>query len=55
MTALAILVVAGVLTWLYTRYLTKQSGEVMMSLGVLLLIPYVVIVLGAILALALLT
>ena len=55
MTAIAILFVAGVLAWLYTRYLGKQSGEVMMGMGVLLLIPYAVIFIGTIVALVMLT
>lgn len=51
MTAILILLVAGLLAWFYARFLDKQSGEVMMGAGVLLLVPFAVIAIGAIVAL----
>lgn len=55
MTAILILAAAALLAWLYSKYLGRQSGEVMMGCGVFLLIPFALILVGAIVALVVLT
>lgn len=55
MTAILIIIVGAVLAWLYSTYLRKQSGETMMGCGIFLLIPFLVIALGVVVALVVLT
>lgn len=51
MTAILILIVAGLLAWLYGRFVIRLSDEQLMGLNVLVLVPWVVIAIGTITAL----
>lgn len=51
MNAILILVVAAFMAWLYAKLLDRLNGEEMMTLGPLVLVPWLVIVVGALVAL----
>lgn len=55
MTALLILLVGILLAAAYGWLLNKASGELLMSLSVLVFIPWVIIAIGTIIALVVLT
>lgn len=55
MTAILILFATAILAWGYKKFVDRASGEMLMTLGYVVLIPWVVIALGAIFALAVLT
>lgn len=51
MTAIAILIVAVVFAWLWTRVIDGMTGEEAMTGGAILLAPYAVILVATIVAL----
>lgn len=51
MKALLILAAGGVLAWLYGRWLNRQTGEALMTFGVLAYAPWAVIAAGTVAAL----
>lgn len=56
MTAILILIVAALCAWLYGKVVGRIDGEDMMSIGPLLIcIPWLVIIVGTIVALVVLT
>lgn len=55
MIAVAILIVAAILGWLWTRVVNRMSYEACMTLGVLMLVPPALILIGTVVALVVLT
>lgn len=55
MTAVLVIIVGAALAWFYTKALDRLTGEQAMTLGPLILAPYVVIAVGVVIALVVMT